>query len=100
MAETHLFLGQTGQESQLLVDEVGGEHGVGGLHSVGCGEVVVLARVDDDAGIAVDDAGEILVNEGTLRVDVAEQNAIESVVQHHVQAFECAHSSNFRHAQT
>ena len=73
---------------------------MGGLHSISSGEVVVLAGVDDDAGITVDDTGEVLVDEGTLRVDVAEEDALQRVVQHHVQALQCAHGRDFRHTKS
>ncbi len=69
------------------------------LDRVGCGEVVVLARVDDYAGEAVDYARHILIDQRALHVDVAEQNAVQGVVEHHIQTFECAHYGDLGHAE-
>ena len=66
---------------------------------VGGGQVVVLAGIDDDAGKAVDDTAEVLVNQRALHVDVAEQDAVQCVVEHHVEAFEGAHGGDLRHAE-
>ena len=82
-----------------LVQELGGEHGVGGGDGVVSRQVVVLTGVDDDARIAVDDAGEVLVDDRALHVDVAEQDAVESVVQHNVQTLQSAHGGDLGHAQ-
>ena len=73
---------------------------MGGGDGVVGGQVVILTGVDDDAGIAVDDAGEVLVNDGALHVDIAEQDAVQSVVQHDVQTLQSAHGGDFGHAQT
>ncbi len=72
---------------------------MGGGDGVVGGQIVVLAGVDDDAGISVDNAGEELVHDGALHVDVAEQNAVQSVVQHDVQTLQSAHGGDLRHAQ-
>ena len=100
VTQAHLLFRQTGNLGQLLVDEVGGQHGMRGFHGVGGGQVVVLTRVDDDAREAVDDTAHILVDEGALHVDVAEQDAVEGVVQHDIEAFESAHDGDFGHAET
>ena len=71
-----------------------------GNDGVVSGQVVILARVDYNAGIAVYNAGEVLVNYGALHVYVAEQYAVERVVKHNVQPFKRAHGGYFRHAQT
>ena len=72
---------------------------MGRRDSVVGGQIVILTGVDNHAGIAVDHAGEILVNDGTLHIDVAEQNAVQRIVQHHIQTLQSAHSGNLRHAQ-
>ena len=72
---------------------------MGLLHRVGGGQVVVLTGVDDHARIGVDGAGEGLVHQGALHVDVAEQDAVQGVVQHDVQALEGAHGGDLGHAQ-
>ena len=100
VTQTHLLLGQTCHEGELLVDEVRSQHRVGSLDSVGGGQIVVLTRVDDDAGKAIDDAAHVLVDERALHVDVAEENAVEGIVQHHIQTFEGAHDGDFGHTQT
>ena len=51
---------------------------MGLFHSVGGGQVVVLAGVDHHAGIGVDGTGEGLVYQGALHIDVAEQDAVQS----------------------
>ena len=70
-----------------------------GLDRVGGGEVVVLAGVDDDAGAGVDLAAEALVDEGAHRVDVAEEDAVHRVVEHHVEPLEAGQRRDLRHAQ-
>ena len=99
VAQTHLLLAHTGGLGEGLVDELGGQHGVGGGDGVVGGQVVILTGVDDNAGIAVDDTGEVLVDDGTLHVDIAEQDAVQSVVQHHVQTLQSAHGGDLGHAQ-
>ncbi len=99
VAQTHLLLGQAGQQGQLFVDQVGSQHRVSLLDRVGCGEVVVLARVDDYAGEAVDYARHILIDQRALHIDVPEEDAVQGVVQHHIQTFECAHYGDLGHAE-
>ena len=70
-----------------------------GGNGVVSGQVVILTGVDDDAGVAVDDTGEVLIHDGALHVDVAEQDAVQSVVQHDVQTLQSAHGGDLRHAQ-
>ena len=69
------------------------------VEGVGGREVVVLAGVDDDAGARVEHAGQVLVDERALHVDVAEDDAVHGVVEHHVQALERAHGGDLRHAE-
>ena len=71
-----------------------------GLDRVGGGEVVVLAGVDDDAGAGVHLAAEALVDEGADRVDVAEEDPVHRVVQHHVEPLEAGQGGDLRHAQS
>ena len=72
---------------------------MGFLHCVGSGEVVVLAGVDDYTCEAVDDAAHELVHECALHVDVAEQDAVECVVEHDIETFEGTHCGDFRHTE-
>lgn len=99
VAQTHLLLAHTGGLGKGLVDELGGQHGVGRGDSVVGGQIVILTGVDDNAGIAVDDTGEVLVHDGALHIDVAEQDAVQRVVQHDVQTLQSAHSGDLGHAQ-
>ena len=99
MAQTHLLLPHAGPQSEGFVEELGGQHGVGAGDSIVGGQVVILAGVDDHAGITVDDAGEILVDDGALHIDVAEQNAVEGIVEHHIQTLQGAHGSDFGHTE-
>src|SRR5665647_480959 len=99
MPETDLPGLKVGTQREGLVDEVGADDRVALLEGVGRGEVVVLAGVDDDAGAGVDQAAEVLVDEGALHVDVAEDDAIHAVVEHHVEALEGAHGGDLRHAE-
>src|SRR4029079_3134039 len=73
---------------------------VRGLDGVRSGQVVVLAGVDDDAGARVDLPGEALVGERAHRVDVAEEDPVHRVVQHHVEPLEPGQRRDLRHAQT
>ena len=91
VSESHLLLRQTGDEGQLLVDDIGGKHGMCSFDGIGCGQVVVLAGIDDDSCKSVDDPREELVNESPLHVDVPEEDTVEGVVEHHVESLERAH---------
>lgn len=86
MAQTHLLLAHTGVLGKGLVQELRGQHRMGGGNSVVGGQIVILTGVDDNAGVAVDNTGEVLVYDGALHVDVAEQDAVERIVQHNIQA--------------
>ena len=82
-----------------LVEQLADRDGVGGLDGVGRREVVVLAGVDDDAGAGMDLAAEALVDEGADRVDVAEEDAVHRVVEHHVEPLEAGQGGDLGHAQ-
>ena len=100
VSEPHLFLAHAGALCKRLVQKLRSQNRVRRRDRVVRGQVVILARVDDDARVAVDNAGEILVHDRTLHVDVAEQDAVQRVVQHDVEPFQCAHRRDLRHAQT
>ena len=70
------------------------------LHGIGGGEVVVLAGVDDYASKTVDDARKGLVDERSLHVDVAEQDAVQGVVEYHIKTFQRTHGGDLRHVET
>ena len=72
---------------------------MGGLHGIGCSQVVVLSGVDDHSCKSVDDPREELVYEGPLHVDVPEEDTVEGVVEHHVESLERAHDGYLGHAQ-
>ena len=99
VAQALLLLGEPGAQGELLVEELAGQDRVGLLHRVRRGQVVVLARVDDDAREGVDPAGEALVDQRPLHVDVTEENAVEGVIEHHVQPLQGAHGGDLRHAE-
>ena len=99
VAQAHLVGLETGQVGKLLVDQLRGQHRVCRLVSVGGGQVVVFAGVDDDAGVGIDHAREELVDEGALHVDVAKDDAVHRVVEHHVQPLHRAHGGDLGHAQ-
>ncbi len=82
-----------------LVQELGNRDGVRGVHGVGGRQVVVLAGVDHDARAGVDLAREALVDERADRVDVAEEDPVHRVVQHHVEALEARQRGDLGHAE-
>ena len=49
--------------------------------------------------MGVDHAREVLVDERPLRVDVAEEDAVQRIVEHHVEPLERAHRGDLRHAE-
>ncbi len=83
----------------MLVQQLGGGHGVGFFDGVRGGEIVVFPGLDLDSGISVDHAAEILVQQGALGVYVAEEDAIHGVVEHQIQPFHGAHGGDLRHAE-
>ena len=99
VTEADLIRLQAREIGELLIDELRGQHGVGRVIGVGGGQVVVFAGVDDDAGIGIDHAREKLVDEGALHVDVAEDDAVHRVVEHHVEPLHGAHGGDLRHTQ-
>ena len=46
-----------------------------------------LAFIADDAGGSIDAAREKLVDQCAAHIDIAKDNAIQRVVEHHIQAF-------------
>ena len=73
VAKADLGIRQSGSMRELLVDKLRCEHGRRLIHGIGCGQVVIFARIDDDAGIRVEHAAEVLIDEGSLHVDVAKE---------------------------
>ena len=100
MAQTHLLLTHAGTQSESLVQELRSQNGMSAGDSIVGGQIVVLTGIDDNAGITIDDTREVLVNDGTLHVDVTEQDAVQRVVQHNIQTLQSAHSGDLGHAQT
>ena len=88
VAQTHLPFLDVGQNSELFVDHLGSQNGVRRFDRVVGRQVVIFAGVEDNAAVADDDSGEELVYNGSLHVDVAEQNAVQGVVEHDVQTFQ------------
>ena len=99
VSEAELPVLEAGLLGEVLVEELADGDRVRGLDGVGGGEVVVLAGVDDDAGAGVDLAAEALVDEGADRVDVAEEDPVHRVVQHHVEALEPGQGGDLGHAE-
>ena len=99
VAKPELPVLEPGLLGEVLVEELGHRDRVRGLHRVGGGEVVVLTGVDDDPRPRVDLAAEPLVNEGADRVDVAEEDPVHRVVEHHVEPLEPREGGDLRHAQ-
>ena len=69
------------------------------LDRVRGGEVVVLARVDHDSRERDDPPRKMLVDQGSLHVDVAEKNPVHRVVEQKVQPLHRAQSGDLRHAK-
>ena len=90
---------QARREGEALVQELAREDRVRLLDRVGRRQVVVLAGVDDDAGPGVDHPAELLVDERPVHVDVAEEDSVHRVVQHHVEALERPHGRDLGHAE-
>ena len=97
--EAELPVLEAGLLGEVLVEQLAGGDGVRGLDGVGGGEVVVLAGVDDDAGAGVHLAAEALVDERADRVDVAEEDPVHRVVEHHVEPLETGQGRDLGHAQ-
>src|SRR5574344_521689 len=70
-----------------------------GFDSVGGCKVVILTCVDNHSGESIDNTRPILVNHGTLHIDVAEQDTVKGVIQHDIEALEGAHDSDFGHTK-
>ena len=70
------------------------------LVGVSGGKIVILTSVDDNAGKAIDDTAEVLVNQRALHIDVAEQDSVQCIVEHHIQSFQGTHGGNLGHAET
>ena len=99
VAEAELPVLEAGLLGEVLVEELARRDRVRRLDGVGGGEVVVLAGVDDDAGAGVDLAAEALVDEGADRVDVAEEDPVHRVVEHHVEPLEPGQGGDLGHAE-
>ena len=84
---------------ESFVDELRGEHRGRLFDRIRGREIVVLARIDDDAAAGVEHPREVLVDERTLHVDVAEQDTVHRVVEQHVEPLEGRHRRDLGHAQ-
>ena len=100
MSETHLSLRDVSEYCELFVDELGSSYSVSGFDSIICGEVVILAGVEDDSAVSDDYTGHELVYQSSLHIDVSEKNSVNSVVQHYVKSFKSSHCSDLRHAHS
>ena len=98
--EPELPILEAGLLREVLVEQLAHRHGVRGVDGVCRGEVVVLTRVDDDPGTCVDLAAEPLVDECAHWVDVAEEDPVHRVVEHHVESLEACERGNLGHAQS
>ena len=97
--EAELPVLEPGLLGEVLVEQLAHGDGVRGLDGIRGREVVVLAGVDDDPGAGVHLAAEALVDEGADRVDVAEEDAVHRVVEHHVEPLEAGEGRDLGHAQ-
>ena len=97
--EAELPVLEAGLLGQGLVEQLADGDGVRLVDGVGGGEVVVLAGVDDDPGAGVHHPAEPLVDEGAPRVDVAEEDPVHRVVEHHVQPLEAGQDGDLGHAE-
>ena len=86
--EAELPVRQPGLEPEALVEQLAHDHRVCRVNRVRGGQVVVLAGVDDNAGTRMDLSTKPLIDKCTFRVDVAENDAVHAVVEHHVESFE------------
>ena len=70
------------------------------LDSISRREVVVLTRVDDDAGEAIDHTTGVLVDDRALHIDITEEDTVERIVEHDVQSLKSSHDSDLWHTET
>ena len=66
VAQDRSGVGHAGAMRELFVDELRREHGRRLFHRIGGREIVVFAGVDDDAGVRIEHAAEVLVDERPL----------------------------------
>ena len=99
VAEPHLLLAQAGPQGEGLVDELARQDGVRLLDRVGGRQVVVLARVDDDAGPGDEPPRHVLIDERPAHVDVAKEDPVHRVVEQHVEPLDGRHPRDLGHAQ-
>src|SRR5690554_8193890 len=97
MAQSNLPGLKTSGQSQLLIDELRSGNGVGLLHCIGCGEVIVLTSVYDYSRIGIYYPGKVLVNQGSLHIDITEQTAVQSIVDHHIQMLQKPQHLHLQH---
>ena len=97
--EADLRVRQTGLLGEELVEQLAHRDRVRRLDRIGGRQVVVLAGVDDDAGAGVHLTRIPLVHKGSDRVDVAEEDPVHRVVEHHVEPLEPGEGGDLRHAE-
>ena len=98
--ESDLPVLETGVEREPLVDELRGEDRGCLFDRISRRQIVVLAGIDHDARRGVDPSRETLVDEGSHGVDVPEEDAVQRIVQHHVEPLERPHRRDLRHAES
>ena len=87
VTQAQLLRWDTRDLRETLVDELRGNHGMFRFERVVGRQIVILTCVDDDTGGSVDAAREKLVDQRASHIDIAKDNAVQRVVEHHIQAF-------------
>src|SRR5207249_3589747 len=99
VSKPHLLRWNTRDLREPFVDELRGHDGMLSFEGIGGRQVVILAGIDDDASGSINASRKKLINKGAFEIDIAKNDAIEGVVEHHIKPLESTHRSNFWHTE-
>ena len=84
MAKAHLLRWNASDLCKTLVNELRSDHSMLRFEGISSCQIVILACIDNDPSSRVDTAGEELIDKRTFHINIAKDDTVESVVEHHI----------------
>src|SRR5258706_15901319 len=86
MPKAHLLGRYTSNLSETFVDELGSDNCMLSFEGVSSRQIIVFTCIDNNTSSRVDTARKELIDQRALHVYIAENNTVESVIEHHVKS--------------
>src|SRR5204863_8090924 len=85
VTETHLFWWNTSYLCKAFVYELRGNNCVFGFDRISGCQIIIFTCINDNASSSINSPGEQLIDKCAFHIDIAEDNSIEGIVEHHVE---------------